>query len=111
LLVDRGYTGQLFADSVMNWIKANVQVVTRNELHFFVVLARLCIVERPFAWLGTIPSAMEEPRTQAEFKFANDPLGLHKRLEIVNRLKMGYRFWMLPFRLIEGWSRYCQQIT
>ena len=51
LLVDGGYTGQPFADSVMKRIKAAVQVVKRNELHAFVVLPKRWIVERSFAWL------------------------------------------------------------
>ena len=51
LLVDGGYTGQPFADGVMNRIKATVQVVKRNELHAFVVLPKRWIAERSFAWL------------------------------------------------------------
>lgn len=51
LLVDGGYTGQPFADSVMKRIKATVQVVKRNQLHAFVVLPKRWIVERSFAWL------------------------------------------------------------
>ncbi len=51
LLVDDGYTGQPFADSVMKRIKATVQVVKRNELHAFVVLPKRWIIERSFAWL------------------------------------------------------------
>ena len=39
------------ADGVMERIDATVQVVKRNELHAFVVLARRWIVERSFAWL------------------------------------------------------------
>ncbi|MGA3133549.1 MAG: IS5 family transposase [Terracidiphilus sp.] len=51
LLVDGGYTGEPFADGVMERIKATVQVVKRNELHAFVVLPKRWIVERSFAWL------------------------------------------------------------
>jgi transposase len=51
VLVDGGYTGQPFADSVMERLKATVQVVKRNELHMFVVLPKRWIVERSFAWL------------------------------------------------------------
>jgi transposase len=51
VLVDGGYTGQPFADSVMEQLKATVQVVKRNELHTFVVLPKRWIVERSFAWL------------------------------------------------------------
>ena len=51
VLVDGGYTGQPFADSVMEQLKATVQVVKRNELHTFQVLPKRWIVERSFAWL------------------------------------------------------------
>ena len=51
ILVDSGYTGQPFADSVMGRLKATVQVVKRNELHMFVVLPKRWVVERSFAWL------------------------------------------------------------
>ena len=51
ILVDGGYTGQPFADGVMERIKATVQVVKRNELHTFAVLPKRWIVERSFGWL------------------------------------------------------------
>ncbi len=51
LLVDGGYTGQSFADSVMKRIKATIQVVKRNQLRTFVLLPKRWIVERPFAWM------------------------------------------------------------
>ena len=51
VLVDGGYTGQPFADGVMERIDTTVQVVKRNELHAFVVLPKRWIVERSFAWL------------------------------------------------------------
>ena len=51
ILVDGGYTGQPFADGVMERIEATVQVVKRNELHMFVVLPKRWIVERSFGWL------------------------------------------------------------
>ena len=51
VLVDGGYTGQPFADGVMERIEATVQVVKRNEPHAFVVLPKHWIVERSFAWL------------------------------------------------------------
>ena len=51
VLVDGGYTGQPFADGVMERIAATVQVVKRNQLHAFVVLPKRWIVERSFAWL------------------------------------------------------------
>lgn len=51
LLVDGGYSGQPFADGVMERLKATVQVVKRNELHAFAVLPKRWVVERSFAWL------------------------------------------------------------
>ena len=51
VLVDGGYTGQPFADSVIKRIKATVQVVKCNELHAFVALPKRWMVERSFAWL------------------------------------------------------------
>jgi transposase len=51
IMVDAGYTGQLFAESIKNLIGANVEVVKRNELHTFKVLPKRWIVERSFAWL------------------------------------------------------------
>jgi transposase len=51
VLVDGGYTGQPFADGVMERLKATVQIVKRNELHSFAVLPKRWVVERSFAWL------------------------------------------------------------
>jgi len=51
VLVDGGYTGQPFADGVMERLKATVQVVQRNELHRFAVLPKRWVVEPSFAWL------------------------------------------------------------
>lgn len=51
VLVDGGYSGQPFADGVMERLQATVQVVKRNELHTFVVLPKRWVVERSFAWL------------------------------------------------------------
>ncbi len=51
VLVDGGYTGVNFANSVKELIEANVEVVKRNELHKFVVLPKRWIVERSFGWL------------------------------------------------------------
>ena len=51
VLVDGGYTGQPFADGVMERLDATVQIVKRNELHTFAVLPQRWIVERSFAWL------------------------------------------------------------
>ena len=51
LLADGVYTGQPFADGVMERLDATVQIVKRNELHTFAVLPKRWIVERSFAWL------------------------------------------------------------
>jgi transposase len=51
VLVDGGYTGQPFADGIMERLQATVQVVKRNELHTFAVLPKRWVVERSFAWL------------------------------------------------------------
>ena len=50
-LVDGGYSGEAFADSVKEICGAEVEVVKRNELHKFVVLPRRWVVERAFGWL------------------------------------------------------------
>jgi transposase len=51
VLADGGYTGEPFADGVMERLKATVQVVKRNELQTFAVLPKRWIVERSFGWL------------------------------------------------------------
>ena len=51
VLVDGGYTGENFSNSVKHLIGAEVEVVKRNELHKFAVLPKRWIVERSFAWL------------------------------------------------------------
>jgi transposase len=51
VLVDGGYTGEPFADGVMERIEATVEVVKRNELHTFAVLPKRWIVERSLGWL------------------------------------------------------------
>lgn len=51
VLVDGGYIGEKFADSVKSLIGAEVEVVKRNELHTFAVLPKRWIVERSFGWL------------------------------------------------------------
>ena len=51
VLVDGGYTGEPFSDSVKELIGADVEVVKRNELHKFVVLPKRWIVERTFGWI------------------------------------------------------------
>jgi transposase len=50
-LVDGGYTGENFADSIKEILGAEVEVVKRSELHKFAVLPKRWIVERTFGWL------------------------------------------------------------
>jgi transposase len=51
VLVDGGYQGQPFADTVQQTIGATVEVVKRSELHSFAVIPKRWVVERSFAWL------------------------------------------------------------
>lgn len=51
LLVDGGYTGENFAQGVLERIGAEVEVVKRPELHKFEVMPKRWVVERSFAWL------------------------------------------------------------
>ena len=51
LLVDGGYTGENFANSIRSLIGAEVDVAKRNELHTFAVIPKRWIVERTFGWL------------------------------------------------------------
>ena len=51
VLVDGGYTGKPFADTIKSLSGAEVEVVKRNELHTFTVLPKRWIVERTFAWI------------------------------------------------------------
>ncbi len=51
VLVDGGYRGEKFAETVKGILNATVEVVKRNELHSFVVLPKRWIVERSFSWL------------------------------------------------------------
>ena len=51
VLVDGGYTGEIFANTVKKLIGADVEVVKRNELHKFAILPKRWIVERSFGWL------------------------------------------------------------
>jgi transposase len=50
-LVDGGYAGQPFAESVKALTGASVQVARRHELHTFAVMPQRWVVERSFAWL------------------------------------------------------------
>ena len=51
LLVDGGYTGENFANSIQSLIGAEVEVAKRNELHTFAVIPKRWFVERSFGWL------------------------------------------------------------
>ena len=51
LLVDGGYTGENFANSIKSLLGAEVEVVLRSELHTFAVIPKRWIVERTFGWL------------------------------------------------------------
>jgi transposase len=52
VLVDGSYTGEVFVNSVKGLIGVAVEVVTRSELHKFVVLPKRWVVECSFGWLG-----------------------------------------------------------
>ena len=51
VLVDGGYSGEKFAQSVKEIIGAEVEVAKRNELHTFAVIPKRWVVARSFAWL------------------------------------------------------------
>ena len=51
VLVDGGYTGEEFANSVKKLINASVEVALRTSLHTFKVIPQRWIVERSFGWL------------------------------------------------------------
>lgn len=51
MLVDGGYSGDRFANTIKRAIGATVEVVKRNELHTFKVIPKRWVVERSFAWL------------------------------------------------------------
>ena len=87
VLVDGGYSGQPFADGVMERLQATVQVVKRNELHTFVVLPKRWVVTL-FRVAGKVPPAVEELRTEAQYQLAVRPPRLPRPAtqKIVNRL-------------------------
>ena len=51
VLVDGGYTGIKFANTIKILTGAEVEVVKRNELHKFIVMPKRWVVERTFGWL------------------------------------------------------------
>jgi transposase len=52
VLVDGGYRGKPFAQSIKQLLGAEVTVAKRNALHQFAVIPKRWVVERSFAWLG-----------------------------------------------------------
>ena len=50
-LVDGGYSGDKFANTIKKIHGATVKLVKRNELHQFGILPKRWIVERSFSWL------------------------------------------------------------
>jgi transposase len=51
VLADGGYTGEKFANSVLEILGSRVEIAKRNELHNFKVIPKRWVVERSFAWL------------------------------------------------------------
>jgi transposase len=51
VLVDGGYTGENFANSVRDLLGCGVTIAKRSELHTFKVIPKRWVVERSFAWL------------------------------------------------------------
>jgi transposase len=52
VLVDSGYRGKPFEQSIKLLLDAEVTVAKRNKLHQFAVIPKRWVVERSFAWLG-----------------------------------------------------------
>ena len=51
ILVDAGYSGENFANSVSEILGCTVEVVKRSEINAFKVIPKRWVVERSFAWL------------------------------------------------------------
>ena len=51
ILVDGGYSGDKFAQSVKQLLGCTVEVAKRSELHTFALIPKRWVVERSFAWL------------------------------------------------------------
>lgn len=51
VLVDGGYRGDAFFNTVSDLLGAETEVAKRNELHTFAVIPKRWVVERSFAWL------------------------------------------------------------
>ena len=51
MLVDGGYTGDKFANTIKVILGCTVEAIKRNEMHTFKVIHKRWVVERSFAWL------------------------------------------------------------
>lgn len=51
-LVDGGYIGDKFSDTIKEICGAEVEVIKRGETHKFIVLPKRWIVERTFGWIN-----------------------------------------------------------
>lgn len=51
ILVDAGYAGEKFANSVSEILGCTVEVAKRSDVHSFKVIPKRWIVERSFSWL------------------------------------------------------------
>lgn len=51
ILVDAGYAGEKFANSVSEILGCTVEVVKGSEMHVFKVIPKRWVVERSFSWL------------------------------------------------------------
>ena len=88
VLVDGGYTGQLFADTVQNVLGATVAVAERNELHTFSVIPKRWVVERSLCLVRKVSKVMEKLRAKTQYQLAICYLGFSGLVtpKIVNRL-------------------------
>ena len=88
VLVDGGYTGQPFAQSIEDKLGATVQVAKRNELHAFAVIPQRGVVERSLCMARKMSAIMEKLRTQAQYPLTVCPFGISCFVtqKIVNRV-------------------------
>ena len=70
-MVDGGYSGKSFAGKVENLLGASVEVVKRNGLHTFAVLAETVGGGAVFRLAGEVPPPLEELRGEAQYQPAN----------------------------------------
>ena len=81
LLVDGGYTGEDFANSIKSLIGAEVEVAKRNELHTFSVIPKRWVVERTFGWLDKCRRLWKN----CERKLQNTFLRICKAVSVLKR--------------------------